>query len=90
MQLPVDEQPVNEPKDNPDNKPAPARVDERINLRRDIITVYHLTVLNYPELHQNNFRAYDSIRSRVHNIFFVLFPFNVTSSIIFFKYRFSI
>jgi len=44
MQLLADEQPVNEPKDTPDNKPAPAKVDERINLQRDIITTYHIII----------------------------------------------
>jgi hypothetical protein len=33
------EQPVNELKDKPDSNPALAKVDERINLRRDNITV---------------------------------------------------
>ncbi len=45
MQLPAEEQQVNELKDKPDNKPAPARVDERINLRRDIITNYYRIIL---------------------------------------------
>jgi hypothetical protein len=44
MQLLADEQPVNEPKDKPDNKPAPAKVDERMNLRRDIITNYYRSI----------------------------------------------
>ena len=37
MHLQTDEQPVNEFKDKPDNNPAPAKVDELINLRREII-----------------------------------------------------
>jgi hypothetical protein len=44
MQLLADEQPVIEFKDKPDKKPAPARADERINLRRDIITNYYINI----------------------------------------------
>ena len=47
MQLFDDEQPVKEPKDKPDNKPALANADERINLRREIITGKKIFVLNY-------------------------------------------
>ena len=64
----ADEQPVIEPKDKPENKPAPAKVDERINLRRDIITTFYLTV----QLFQIYLCVYAFILSRKNNIFFVL------------------
>jgi hypothetical protein len=56
MQLLVDEQPFNEPKDKPDNKPAPAKVDERMNFRRDIIIVYYLNI-NLSEFRLEQFQS---------------------------------
>ena len=48
MQLPDEEQPVNKLDVKPDNNPAPAKAEVRINLRRDTILRY-IQLLNNTE-----------------------------------------